>query len=347
MRITEDTVKPKALSLLPRLHQYLDPVGFLLFAPAVLQLLLALQFGGQTYPWKSAQVIGLLCGAAGTAVAWYFWNRYRGDDAMMPRRMIGQWNVLASGLYTALLSSALYAGVYYLPLYFQAVNDASAMSSAVYLLPMIIAQLIAAGIAGAAVGKIGYVIPVAIFSTVFLSLGTGLYSLLHPGSQSGKWIGYQILGGVGSGAGLQLAIIAVQAAMDGEELTSGVAFVVFSQAMGPTIAMALYNIIFLESLRTQVSQHVPNVSPAAITQSGATGFRSFVSPADLPRVLVAYANSIDRVFYLAAAFAVLNGVFLWGMGWNDVRKKQGDDDAVPKDKATDARSPAEQGEKAV
>lgn len=54
------------------------------------------------------------------------------------------------------------------------------------------------------VSKIGYVIPVAIFSTVFLAIGTGLYSLLRPGTSSGKWIGFQILGGVGFGAGLQL-----------------------------------------------------------------------------------------------------------------------------------------------
>ena len=58
-----------------------------------------------------------------------------------------------------------------------------------------------------AVSKIGYVIPVAIFSTVFLSIGTGLYSLLEPGTSSSKWIGFQILGGVGFGAGLQLVCL--------------------------------------------------------------------------------------------------------------------------------------------
>lgn len=152
MRVPEETVKPKALSLLPRLHHYLDLIGFVLFAPAVLMLLLALQFGGQMFPWDSSQVIGLFVGAAATAVVWYFWNRYRGEDAMMPRAMIGKWNVLASGIYVAFLTSAVYGGIYYLPLYFQAVNNASAMLSAVYLLPMIISQLITAGMAGA-VGK--------------------------------------------------------------------------------------------------------------------------------------------------------------------------------------------------
>lgn len=142
---------------------------------------------------------------------------------MMPRAMIGKWNVLASGMYVACLMSAAYGAVYYLPLYFQSVNDASAILSAVYLLPMIISQLISAGIAGAAgksdehqpesyagadmtpsVSKIGYVIPVSIFSTIFLPIGTGLYSLLQPGTSSGQWIGFQIVGGVGFGAGLQL-----------------------------------------------------------------------------------------------------------------------------------------------
>lgn len=153
LHIPEETIKPTAWSLLPRLYHYLDLIGFILFAPAVLQLLLALQFGGQAYPWNSSEVIGLFCGAAATTFVWFFWNRYRGDDAMMPRTMIRQWNVLASGIYVAFLTSSVYGGIYYLPIYFQAVNGASAMSSAVYLLPMIVSQLVTAGVAGV-VGKL-------------------------------------------------------------------------------------------------------------------------------------------------------------------------------------------------
>ncbi|KAF1953528.1 MFS general substrate transporter [Byssothecium circinans] len=322
LRVPEEKIKPNPLSLLPRIHHYLDLIGFALLAPAVLQLLLALQFGGQAHPWNSAVVIGLLCGSVANFVVWGFWNRYRGEDAMMPRSLISRRDVLSSGLYVAFLTSAVYGGTYYLPLYFQAVNGASAIKSAVYLLPLIISQLITAGFSGVAVTKIGYVIPVAVFSTVFLSIGTGLYSILQPGSSSGKWIGFQILGGVGFGAGLQLAIIAVQAAMNSEELTSGIAFVVFSQAFGPTIAMTLYNVIFLESIKDQIPKLAPNVRSTDIVNAGATGFRAFVSPEDVPAVLKAYANSIDRTFYLAAALATLCGIFLWGMGWHDLREKK-------------------------
>lgn len=134
--------------------------------------------------------------------------------------------------------------------------------------------------------------------------------------------------------------------MNSEELASSIAFVVFSQALGPTIAMTLYNIIFLESLRTQISYHSPNTSATDIIHAGATGFRSFVAPADLPAVLVAYANSIDRVFYLAAALATACGVFLWGMGWHDLRKKKGDG-TNQKGDATEIGRSAEEGDKAA
>lgn len=69
---------------------------------------------------------------------------------MLPRAMINQKNVLASGIYIASLMSAVFGAIYYLPIYFQAVKGASAMLSAVYLLPMIVSQLITAAMAGAA-----------------------------------------------------------------------------------------------------------------------------------------------------------------------------------------------------
>ncbi|KAI0387382.1 MFS general substrate transporter [Hypomontagnella monticulosa] len=322
LRIPEPTIKPSPSSLLPRLHHHLDLVGFVLFAPAILQLLLALQFGTQTYPWNSSQVIGLFVGAAATFAVWLLWNRYRGEDAMIPRALISQKNVLASALYNACQTSALYAAIYYLPIYFQAVKGTSAILSGVYLLPLIIFQLLFAGASGGAVQKIGYIIPITLFASVFLSTGTGLLSILKPDTSTARWVGFQILVGTGFGAGLQMPIIAVQAAMGGEELASGIAFMVFSQAIGPAIAVTLYNVIFLSSLPSQIAEFAPQANAQAVINAGASGFRSVVSPADLDGVLVAYSNSLSRIYYLAVAFAAICAIASLGMGWNDLRKQE-------------------------
>jgi len=99
------------------------------------------------------------------------------------------------------------------------------------------------------------------------------------------------------------------------------AFIVFAQSLGPAIVLALCNVILDTSLRSQLPEHAPNVNATAVIDVGVTGFRSIVRPVDLHGVLVAYANSIDRVFYLVAAMAVMSGVVLWGIGWQDIRKK--------------------------
>jgi hypothetical protein len=51
----------------------------------------------------------------------------------------------------------------------------------------------------------------------------------------------------------------------------------------------------------------------------------------MQNVLTAYANSLNRVFYLGAAFACGCGIFLWGMGWKDLRKKEGNGAAAGED----------------
>lgn len=91
--------------------------------------------------------------------------------------------------------------------------------------------------------------------------------------------------------------MAVQAALAGEELSSGIAFVMLTQALGPTITLTLFNVLFTTSLKSGISQNVPHADATAIINAGATAFRNIVDPADLAGVLRAYADSLNHVFY--------------------------------------------------
>lgn len=124
------------------------------------------------------------------------------------------------------------------------------------------------------------------------------------------------------------AIIAIQAVVTGEELSSAMAFLVFAQSLAPAIALTLYNVIFAATLKAQLALRSPNQNAQAIIDAGATGFHAIIEADELPSILVAYSDSIDRVFYLVAALAASCGVFVWGMGWHDVRKKAGADKEV-------------------
>lgn len=117
-------------------------------------------------------------------------------------------------------------------------------------------------------------------------------------------------------------IIAVQHAVSPDELSSAMAFVVWCQYIGPTIFLTLYNTILVTSLRSELDRQAPNASIDGIIAAGATQFRNITSAQDLPVVLVAYSNSLDRVFYLVAAVSAGAWCAAWGMGWNDIRKKK-------------------------
>jgi hypothetical protein len=57
---------------------------------------------------------------------------------------------------------------------------------------------------GPIVNRVGYYIPISLFSAVLVAVGGGLMSTFSPSTSTGKWIGYQIILGVGRGIGLQM-----------------------------------------------------------------------------------------------------------------------------------------------
>ena len=147
-RIPDQMTKPKVREVLPRLHHYLDLVGFAVFAGAAIQVLLALQWGGVEHPWKSATIIGLFLGGAGTFVAWGFWNWRKGDSALIPFSLVKQRVVWSAALTQLFIFTNLFVSSFFLPIFFQAVKGASPFMAGVYLLPSILSQLVAAVTSG-------------------------------------------------------------------------------------------------------------------------------------------------------------------------------------------------------
>lgn len=104
-------------------------------------------------------------------------------------------------------------------------------------------------------------------------------------------------------------------------MATAMAFLVWAQYMGPTVFLTLYNVIFDTTLIKALRTDAPNADSGAIIVAGATGFRQVVGPDDLPGVLRAYASSIDKIFYLAAAAGCVAFGAAALMGWKDIRKK--------------------------
>lgn len=146
--VPENIDKPSYKEVLMSLHRKLDLVGFALFAPAAIQCLLALQYGGQRYAWSDSVVIGLFCGSAATLLLFLVWEYHKGTEAMMPFYLLRMHTLWCSCLVMLFLVSTTFCATYYLPVYFQAIRGASPLRSGVNMLPSILCQLISAGVSG-------------------------------------------------------------------------------------------------------------------------------------------------------------------------------------------------------
>lgn len=148
INIPEQVPKQPIMQVLPKIHHVLDLVGFLLLAGATIELLLALQYGGNRFSWDSSQVIGLFIGSGVTFLMWVAWNHKKGDESLLPFSMIRRKTIWASATNYSFLMATLFGSSFYLPIYFQAVKGVNAIMSGVYLLPTILPQLVFAILSG-------------------------------------------------------------------------------------------------------------------------------------------------------------------------------------------------------
>jgi hypothetical protein len=174
------------------------------------------------------------------------------------------------------------------------------------------------------VGKLGYATPWGIAGAVISAVANGLFSTFSPSTSTGRWIGYQILTGIGRGPAMQVPMITVQAALSQNLISISMSLLMFTQMLGGSVFLTLSDTVFTNSLHTYLETYAKGVSPQAIIQAGATRFRSLPiasSPADLAGILMAYSKSVDDVFYMTAGCSCACFLFAWGMGWTDIRKK--------------------------
>lgn len=325
----------------------LDLVGFVLFTPAVIMLILALEWGGNDYPWGSATIIGLFCGAFGNFLAFLAWEHYVGEEAMIPLSFARRRIIWSSCLNMMCFIGCTFTTAYYFPVYFQAVTDASPMQSGVDMLPQILTSMIVTMVTGilgmsccwgsahmfeslndVIVNRVGYALPFALASGVFTSVGMGLISTLTPTSSTAKRVGFQIIAGL-QGLGFQIPIIAVQNGVRKEDIAVASAMVVFSQNLSGAVFLSLAEVIFSSSLRQSLSIYAPSANASALIAAGASAadIKGSVPAELLPAVRMAYSDTFSHVMYLATGAAC--GAFLCavGMGWVRVNKEsRGSDD---------------------
>ncbi|KAF2763054.1 MFS general substrate transporter [Pseudovirgaria hyperparasitica] len=313
-KVVQATLKEKLLQM--------DFLGATLTMGASLTLLLALQYGGQTHPWSSSLVIGLIVGfvaIVGVLTAVEIWQ---GERAMLTPRLMRQRHVWVNGLWGFFFAGAYFVTLYYLPIYFQSIDNASPIGSGVRNIPLIVLFGIATYGSGVIITKTGVAAPYLPVSSVIVTIAAGLFFTMDIGTSTGKWVGYQILGGFGYGLALQVPVIISQAFSAPADIAPTTAIIIWCRSMGGTILLSAAQCGFVNQLVAKLASTAPNLDATLVTATGATDLHRVFTGADLDGVLRAYAWGIKVAFAITIACCGICVPVSMLTRWNNVNAKK-------------------------
>lgn len=237
---TPSWAKPAEVSWPEKLLQ-MDPLGTVLALGAIISYIIAMQYGGQSRPWNSSEVIGLLVGFVLIAAAFVVWETYAGERAMMPPRLMKQRVVWFNATCAFLLIGAYFTTVYYLPVYFQSIDGLSPTASDVRSLPLILTTSVAIIVLGVTVKHFGWhTMLVMAFCAAVAAVAIGLMTTLDIGTSLGREVGYQLLAGFALGFPFQLPVIHGQTQSKTEDLAVTTAIIVCEYASNTYPSNILY-----------------------------------------------------------------------------------------------------------
>jgi MFS family permease len=329
---TPKAAKPAEATWREKMLQ-MDFFGIALIMGGLVAFMLGLQYGGQTQPWKSSVVIGLLVGSALIYIVFGIWEFVQGERAMLIPRLMKQRSVGVSCAVTFFFCGTYYLVIYYIPIYFQSVDNATPIMSGVYNLPLIASVTVCMISSGFIISATGHAFPVLMSGTLLAIIGAALLYTLDVDTSTGKWVGYQILGGAGWGLTFQVPMIIAQASATPEDMSSITAMIlckpnnprrciyvtelkltenVVFMNIGGTSFLTAAQSAFVNTMINELSNSSLDIDPASVVQTGATEIRNKFSAEQVPHIVAAYMSGIKVAFAIvigAGGVALTIGAF--------------------------------------
>ncbi|KAJ5698359.1 MFS transporter [Penicillium macrosclerotiorum] len=297
-----------------------DLPGTLTLIPAVICMILALQWGGSKYAWSDVHVVSLFVVFGLLFAVFIAIQIFQKDRATIPLRMMKNRNICGAAWYALCISPPMFLIAYYLPIWFQAIKGVTATQSGIDTLPSLLGLVVFAIIAGGLSSTTGYYTPLVLLSSVMTAISVGLLTTLQVDSGTPHWFGYQVLLAAGLGFGIQNVMLVAQVAVPESDMAMVTSILSFVQTLAGSLFLSIGESVFANRLISNLKARLPDVNGAEVVASGATGIRNHFTPKQLPIVLQAYNKAIVQTFYVGVVMASLSIFGPIFMEWLSIKK---------------------------
>jgi EmrB/QacA subfamily drug resistance transporter len=300
----------------------IDVLGAVLLAGTVSAGLLVTVWGGDRYAWGSAQVLAMAIVAVALAAGFVCQER-RAAEPVLPLRLFRDrvFVVVSAGAFLATLS--LFAAIVFLPLFLQLVTGATATTSGLLVLPMLLASACSTIVSGRLMTRAGRYKVFPVLGFTLMSAGLALLATLGTSSGRGTAMVYMAVFGLGFGLTTQVLIVAVQNAVDRRELGTATASVNLFRALGGSAGVAVYGAVFAAGLRYALPRHVPG-GAGGIDAHGIQGSPDRIRMLSAPirhGVAASVADALHSVFLVATPIAVAGLLIVLFLNERPLRKE--------------------------
>ena len=294
-------------SVSERVQHRIDYLGTALLAAGLSAIVLMSTLGGATYAWDSAFIIALGAGGVVLLAAFVAAER-RAAEPVLPLHLFRNRVFAVTGAIGLVIGVALFGALTYLPLFLQIVNGASPTGSGLQLLPVMGGLLITSIGSGQIITRTGRYKPFPIAGTAVMVVGLYLLSTMDAGTSTLTASAFMFVLGLGLGLVMQVLVLAVQNAVDYEDLGVATSGATLFRSIGGSVGTAALGAVFTNRLADNLAADLPAGTPAADRLSGGT-----LDPAAIARLpaaihdafIHAFTDSLNTVFLVAAGIAAI------------------------------------------
>jgi EmrB/QacA subfamily drug resistance transporter len=298
-----------------RTEHRVDYLGAALLTAGVSSIILLTTWGGNEYAWGSPTILGL--GALGLMLLGAFvWQERRAQEPIIALSLFSSRVFTVASALAFLVGLGMFGTIIFIPLYLQLVYGASATSSGLRMLPLILGLLVASVASGRTISRIGRYRPFPIAGTFIVTIGMFLLSLLAASTPSWVASAYMLVVGLGLGLVMQVLVLAVQNDATPQTMGAATAASTFFRSVGGSFGVAIFGTVFASRLADQFRQ-LPRSVTTHLNLSGGVHLdpaqAKRLPPAAHEAFLHAFANALHGVFLFGLGFMALAFALSWAL----------------------------------
>ena len=297
----------------------IDYFGALILVLAVSAVLLAVSVYGPEDGWTDSRTLTVF-GLGLFLTLLFLWQETRAKEPILPLRLFKNQTFSLTSALGFIIGAGMFGAIVMLPLYLQVVKGNSATSAGLKLIPLMLGIVTMSIFSGKQITATGKYKIYPIIGAALMTLGLILMSTLNINTSFGVLSIYAILVGAGLGLSMQTIVIALQNAVDFQDMGIATSSNTFFRTLGGAFGTAIFGTIFSNRAAFYLQENITSLqstNPQALAGFDSaklnvittnTSIISTLPPTIKETVLHSFSQTFHVVFLAAAPITFIGFV---------------------------------------